>query len=79
MNETEFNALFGAEGRRPIVNATTGERLQKSDNFTRQRLEGTPFYVLYTGALSAERLAALTKAAKAGPVVEKAAKAAKDN
>lgn len=70
----EFEAVFGAKGRKPTFNAATGEPIQKSDNLTRLRIAGTPFYVLYTGALSVERLAALTTLAKAGPKTEKAAK-----
>lgn len=64
----EFEALFGAKGRRPTFNAATGEPIQKSDNLTRQRIAGTPYYVLYTGLLSDERLAKLVTLAKAEPL-----------
>lgn len=74
----EFEALFGAKGRTPTFNAATGEPLQKSDNLTRQRLAGTPYYVLYTGALSEERLAELSKLAKAGAPAKAAKVPAKD-
>lgn len=71
-----FDDLFGTKTRRPRVCAVTGQRLQKSDALTRQRLAGTEYYVFCTRPLSEARLTELIEQAAKGPA--KAAKPAKD-
>jgi len=78
MNDVPFDDLFGTTvkegGRRPVVCAVTGRRLQKSDHPVRQRIAGTPFYVLCLATLSDDRLKALTVLAQTGKAPKAPAK-----
>lgn len=69
MSDIEFDALFGKtgpDGHRPTICAATERPLRNTDHVIRQRIAGTPYYVMHTAPLSDERLASLTKQAEAG-------------